>query len=193
MSWLRPQVLETELLRLEPLAKHHLPGLAQSADKETFKYYTSYPETFDESGFEKWCEMRTQDPKLTYVMIRNSDAQVVGCSCMFDASESNRKLEIGYTWIVPECRKAFVNPTAKYLMLRHCFETLDCLRVQLKTDDRNEQSKAAILKLGAKFEGVLRKSFVMPDGHVRDTAYFSIVGHEWPEIKANLEARLELL
>lgn len=190
MSWLRSDILENENLRLEPVNDSHWEALARSATLETFAFYTSYPASFDAEGFKTWIETRTAEPHLTYAMIQKSNSEVVGCSCMFDASEFNKKLEIGYSWIAKELRGTWVNPTAKYLMLRQCFETLGCTRVQLKTDNRNEQSKAAILKMGGTFEGVLRKTYQMPDGFVRDTAYFSVLKDEWPTVKANLESRI---
>ena len=164
-----------------------------TATLDTFSFYTSYPKRFDGQGFYEWIMTRTADPQVTYAMIDLESKEVVGCSCMFDASEANRKLEIGYTWIAENRRQTWVNPTSKLLMLSHAFETLGCNRVQLKTDSRNLQSRAAILKLGASFEGLLRQSFVMPDGFVRDTAYFSIIRAEWPDDKQRILDRLKSL
>ena len=102
----------------------------------------------------------------------------------------NKRVEIGGTYYHPDCRGGVVNPEAKFLMLRHAFETWRCVRVELKTDALNRKSRHAILRLGAKEEGTLRKHLLTWTGRIRDTVYFSILDTEWPEIKARLEAKL---
>jgi RimJ/RimL family protein N-acetyltransferase len=99
----------------------------------------------------------------------------------------HRRVEIGHTWLAKSAWRTPINTEAKFLLLRHAFETLACNRVQLKTDSRNLRSQAAIERIGAKREGVLRSHMVLPDGHVRDTVMFSILGAEWPAVKARLE------
>lgn len=103
---------------------------------------------------------------------------------------ANRKVEIGSTWIAPPWQRTAINTEAKYLMLRHAFETWKCIRVELKTDALNQQSRQAILRLGAKEEGTLRKHILTWDGRERDSVYFSILDNEWPEVKAQLESKL---
>jgi RimJ/RimL family protein N-acetyltransferase len=103
---------------------------------------------------------------------------------------ANRKVEIGSTWIAPTWQRTPVNTDAKFLMLRHAFETWNCLRVELKTDALNERSRTAILRLGAKEEGTLRKHMLTWNGRQRDSVYFSILDTEWPGVKAGLEAKL---
>jgi RimJ/RimL family protein N-acetyltransferase len=103
---------------------------------------------------------------------------------------TNRKVEIGSTWIAPQWQRTVINTEAKYLMLRHAFETWNCMRVELKTDALNQRSRRAILRLGAKEEGTLRKHMVCWDGRQRDSIYFSILDTEWPEVKGQLEQRL---
>ncbi len=107
-----------------------------------------------------------------------------------DVRPAHRGLEIGYTWIARAYQGTRVNPECKYLLLRHAFEKLGAIRVQLKTDGRNLQSQHAIEKLGAVKEGVLRKHLILPDGYVRDTVMYSITDSEWPHVKSRLEARL---
>jgi RimJ/RimL family protein N-acetyltransferase len=102
----------------------------------------------------------------------------------------NRRVEIGFTWIVPAWHRTAVNTEAKYLMLRHAFEAWKCMRVELKTDALNQRSRNAILRLGAKEEGTLRRHLITWRGRVRDTVYFSILDSEWPEVKSRLEAML---
>ena len=103
----------------------------------------------------------------------------------------NRKVEVGSTWIAPPWQRTVVNTEAKYLMLQHAFEAWKCLRVELKTDALNHRSRAAILRLGAKEEGTLRKHMVTWDGRQRDSVYFSILDTEWPDVKARLERKME--
>ena len=103
---------------------------------------------------------------------------------------ANRRVEIGSTWIAPAWQRTSINTEAKYLMLRHAFEVWNCIRVELKTDALNEKSRNAILRLGAKEEGILRKHVVTWTGRVRDTVYFSILDTEWLLVKAGLEARM---
>ena len=116
--------------------------------------------------------------------------EAVGGTTLFDYSEPNRRLEIGYTWLARPAWRTAINTEAKYLLLSHAFEVLGCNRVQLKTDLRNLRSQAAIARLGAAREGVLRSHMVMPDGHVRDTVMFSLVAAEWPTAKARLEVMM---
>ena len=116
--------------------------------------------------------------------------RVIGTTRFRQIDIANRKREIGFTWISRPWQGSFVNAEAKYLMLRYAFEHADCVRVQLQTDALNAQSRAAILKLGAKFEGITRNERIMADGRIRDSAQFSIVGSEWPGVRAQLETRL---
>jgi len=116
--------------------------------------------------------------------------QIVGTTRFMNMDLANRKVEIGSTWIAPPWQRTVVNTEAKYLMLRHAFEAWKCLRVELKTDALNQRSRRAILRLGAKEEGTLRKHMLTWDGRQRDSVYFSILDTEWPEVKARLEQRL---
>lgn len=193
MPWLEPVTLEGRFLRLTPAIRLDMEELVKATAPDTFRLYTSHPPTWDADGFWDWIQTRTPEPFLTVVMRAKTDGRIVGCSTFFDARERDRTLEIGYTWIRDDLRGTWANPEAKLLMVGHAVETLGCLRVQLKTDDRNELSKNAILKLGAKYEGTLRRHVRMPDGHQRDTAYFSILAEEWPAVKAGLVERLSHL
>ncbi|HRJ48186.1 MAG TPA: GNAT family protein, partial [Opitutaceae bacterium] len=125
-----------------------------------------------------------------FAVIRRADGRAVGSTSYLDIAPEHRRIEIGWTWLGAEARRTAINTECKYLLLRHAFETLGCGRVQLKTDARNLRSQAAIERIGAKREGVLRRHLVMPDGFVRDTVMFSILAEEWPAVKARLEANL---
>lgn len=116
--------------------------------------------------------------------------QVVGSTRFWKVDRVNRKLEIGHTWLAASWQGTFVNPETKWLMLGFAFGRLDCVRVQFTTDERNARSRAAILRLGAKEEGIIRHERIMPDGHKRNSVRFSILDHEWPLVRRGLEGRL---
>lgn len=118
--------------------------------------------------------------------------EVIGSTRFWKIDTRNRKLEIGGTWLSSAWQCTFANTEAKYLMFRFAFETLNCVRVQLTTDETNAKSRAAILRLGAKQEGIVRNERIMPDGRIRNSVRFSIIDTEWPEVRALLESRLNL-
>jgi RimJ/RimL family protein N-acetyltransferase len=135
-------------------------------------------------------EGRERGVALPFAMTVDSQA-LVGTSRFWKMDPANRSLEIGHTWIASSWQRSFVNSEAKYLMLRFAFERLGCIRVQFQTDVLNERSRAAILRLGASFEGILRRERVMPNGRKRDTALYAIIDDEWPDVRKRLEAKLE--
>ncbi|AIY41122.1 Amino-acid acetyltransferase [Collimonas arenae] len=120
-----------------------------------------------------------------------ASGQVIGCTRFWKIDGNNRKAEIGHTWIAASWQRSFVNTEAKYLMLRYAFEELHCVRVQFQTDEINDKSRAAILRLGAKQEGIIRNERIMQDGRKRNSVRFSIIDDEWAAVKMNLEARLQ--
>jgi RimJ/RimL family protein N-acetyltransferase len=127
---------------------------------------------------------------VPFVTIENQSGQVVGTTRYMNMDLANRKVEIGSTWIAPRWQRTVVNTEAKFLMLRHAFESWNCLRVELKTDALNQRSRNAILRLGAREEGTLRKHMLAYDGRQRDSVYFSILDTEWPTVKARLQTVL---
>jgi RimJ/RimL family protein N-acetyltransferase len=127
---------------------------------------------------------------VPFVTLDRISVQVAGATRFMNMDLPNRKVEIGSTWIAPRWQRTAVNTEAKYLMLRHAFEVWQCLRVELKTDSLNQRSRAAILRLGAKEEGTLRKHMLTWNGRQRDSVYFSILDAEWPEVKMRLQAKL---
>jgi RimJ/RimL family protein N-acetyltransferase len=128
---------------------------------------------------------------LPYATIERSTDRIVGSSRYLNLVPADLRLEIGWTWIDPAFQRTSVNSEAKLLMLGHAFDDLGCRRVELKTDALNAQSRAAILGIGASFEGIFRKHMVMPGGRARDTAYYSILDDEWPRVRDRLRARLD--
>ena len=127
---------------------------------------------------------------MPFVTIDRASGRTVGSTRYMSIEAPHRRLEIGTTWIGKSFQRTAINTEAKYLMLRHAFETLRCIAVDLRTHEKNLQSRAAIERLGAKLDGILRNHRIMPDGSLRNTATYSIIDSEWPEVKARLEARL---
>lgn len=192
----QPVLLEGRHVRLEPLGAQHAPGVfAATRDASIFTYLLIPP--FDTPAMvAAWLEealrAQTAGAEVPYATIRKSDGRLVGSTRFLDIRRPHRGLEIGWTWITPEAQRSVVNTEAKYLMLRQAFEAWGALRVQLKTDARNEKSRAAILRIGATFEGILRKQLLRPhDGYQRSSAMFSLTAEEWPAAKARLEAKLD--
>ena len=126
-----------------------------------------------------------------YVIVLLSTGQIIGSTRFWKIDRQHRKLEIGSSWISARFQKTFVNTEAKYLMLRHAFEVLDCVRVQFTTDENNQKSRNAIHRLGAQQEGIVRHERIMPDGRKRNSVRFSIIDSEWPQVKAHLLAKLQ--
>lgn len=178
-------------MRLEPLTEAHLEPLHAATPFETFVYFTNRPRDGTRGAFlEHFRAIAADTTRAQFAVIDRATGGVVGSSAYLDIRPAHRGVEIGYTWYAPSVRGTRVNPESKWLLLRHAFETLGCVRVQLKTDGRNVHSQRAIAKLGAVLEGTLRRHIVMPDGFVRDTVMFSILPEEWPAVEQGLLARL---
>jgi RimJ/RimL family protein N-acetyltransferase len=193
---LSPVVLEGQHVRLVPLSPAHEESLvAAAADGELWNSAFTLVPTGDTMAayIAAALEAQARGQELPFVIIRKSSGEdhVVGSTRFYLIDRENRHLEIGYTWLAASAQRTRVNTEAKLLLLTHAFESLRCIRVALITDVLNQQSRTAILRLGAKQEGILRNHLIMPDGRYRDSIYFSIVEAEWPQVKAGLEARLE--
>jgi N-acetyltransferase len=130
---------------------------------------------------------------MPFVIVLRETGAIVGSTRFWKIDQVNRKLEIGHTWLRESMQRSAVNTEAKYLLLCHAFEVMQCVRVQFTTDELNEKSRAAILRIGAKQEGVVRHERIMPDGRKRNSVRFSIIDDEWAEVKAGLEARMRLV
>ncbi len=185
-----PVVLEGRSVRLEPLAESHAEDLAAAATPELFAYHFP-PAKLDPEGFRGQIRGLLGLPGWSpFAQVLRDEGRTVGMTCYLDIRPEHRGLEIGFTWIGKPWQQTRVNPETKYLLLRHAFDTLGALRVQLKTDGRNLQSQRALEKLGATREGVLRRHMVLPDGFVRDTVLYAVTDEDWPRVRAGLERRL---
>jgi len=186
--------LEGNHVRLVPLTAAHKESLiSAAADGELWNStFTVVPSSETISAYlDAAFEGQAQGRELPFVIIQKSTGVVVGTTRFYFIDRENRSAEIGYTWLAAKAQRTMVNTEAKLLLLRHAFEYWNCIRVSLVTDVLNEQSQKAILRLGAKQEGILRNHLIMPDGRYRDSVCFSIIEAEWPDVKARLEARLE--
>jgi RimJ/RimL family protein N-acetyltransferase len=190
----RPILLIGRYVRLEPLELRHLPALLAAAqDPGIFQWYLTPPLGVS-LEMAKWLEERLQGQatgtEVGWATVRAGDGRVVGATTYLDIRRANRGLEIGNTWLAMDAQRTPLNTEAKLLQLTHAFEQLGAVRVQLKTDERNAQSRKAIIRLGCTFEGILRKYQARYDGFVRNTAMYSLTAEEWPAVKARLEAYL---
>ena len=188
-----PVILEGRHVRLDPLSLAHEEALVDAAsDGELWKsVVTIVPSRVTMGAYiQAALEAQAHGRELPFVIIQKSSVQVVGTTRFYLIDRENRSAEIGYTWLAKSAQRTGVNTEAKLLLLTHAFENWRCIRVSLITDALNQQSQAAILRLGAKQEGLLRNHMIMPDGRYRDSVCFSIIEAEWPEVKARLEAKL---
>lgn len=186
-------VLAGTRLSLRPLTAADGPALAAAAaDGELWNLpFTVVPSTATAATYlARALEGMAAGHVVAFATILRETNKVIGSTRFWKIDRANRKLEIGHTWIGASFQRSFVNTEAKYLMLQYAFEQLGCVRVQFTTDVLNEKSRAAILRLGALQEGIVRHERIMPDGRKRDSVRFSIIDEEWPQVKARLEARL---
>lgn len=189
-----PVTLEGQLVRLEPLTPEHRDALfAAASDGELWlsdlTIVPSSPEA-TEGYIREALDGRDRGIYLPFVIVHKPTERVVGTTRYRAITPPHRRLEIGSTWLSASAQRTGINTEAKLLLLRHAFEQLECLRVEFLTDVHNVQSRAAIQRLGATLEGVLRAHMVMPNGRSRDSACFSIIASEWPDVKKHLEAKL---
>ncbi|MGQ0551522.1 MAG: GNAT family N-acetyltransferase [Armatimonadota bacterium] len=188
---IEPVTLEGAHVRLEPLSMEHYAQLCRvGLDEELVRVTQSYAPTPEglRGYIEKALQRQAEGAVLPSAVIAKAVGRAIGSSRYAAIDRVNRRLEIGWTWYGREWQRTAVNTETKYLMLRHAFEALGCVRVEFKTDVLNERSRAALLRIGAKEEGVFRHHMILPDGRIRDTVYFSIIRPEWPEVKTRLEA-----
>ena len=190
-----PVILEGKFVRLEPLRKEHGPLLweAMKDHAEEIFRWIPYPMRMPEDSsrfIENVLGEQQRGLSVPFATIDQESGRMAGSTRFMAIDAANRHVEIGSTWIAPAWQRTAVNTEAKYLMLRHAFETWKCMRVEFKTDSMNEKSRTAILRLGAKEEGTFRNHMVTWSGRIRHSVYFSIIDSEWPEVKNRLEERI---
>jgi N-acetyltransferase len=186
--------LEGSLVVLEPLAAEHAEGLWEAAQPdEIWTWLTSLGKSRDR--FDLWMQMSLDaagtGSEGPFAIRSLADGMtLIGSSRYLNVRRPDRVVEIGWSWLTPSAWRSGANVETKMLMLGHAFETLECVRVEFKTDARNERSRTALAALPAQFEGVMRNHMIVPDIGLRDSAYYSVIDEEWPEVRANLERRL---
>lgn len=190
-----PVTLEGSVIRLEPIRRDHIELFWQAAKDaldDIFQWIPYRMKTFED--FERLVEKargeQERGESVVFATVERKSGRVIGSTRFMNIDRANRWVEIGSTWIAPQWQRTAVNTGAKYVMLRHAFEIWGCFRVELKTDALNQKSRKAILRIGAKEEGTLRKHVITWTGRVRDSVYFSILDTEWPEVRTRLEERL---
>jgi len=189
----KPVALAGQHVRLEPLAKAHLAGLARvGLEEELWRWIPVPVRTVEEMAtyIETALQEQERGVSLPFALIEKATGRAIGSTRYGNIDRTHHRVEIGWTWVGREWQRSAVNTEAKYLLLRHAFETLGCIRVELKTDSLNEKSRAAILRIGATQEGIFRNHMITANGRIRHTVYFSIVDSEWPAVKARLFSRL---
>jgi N-acetyltransferase len=191
-----PMTLEGSVVRLEPIRREHAQlfwDVAKNDVEDIFRwipYAVQNREDFEKLVDKAFAEQERGE-SVVFATVECGSGKTIGSTRFMNIDRANKRVEIGSTWIAPAWQQTAVNTEAKYLMLRHAFEVWGCIRVELKTDALNKKSRNAILRIGAKEEGTLRRHLVTSTGRVRDTVYFSILDSEWPEVKARLESKLE--
>ncbi|MFZ6724548.1 GNAT family N-acetyltransferase [Undibacterium sp. MH2W] len=185
-----PLTLVGHYVTLEPLTRAHLPDIQRAAaDGELWKlFFTSVPSP---ESTEQWIktalDMQQQQTAVVFVIRENQTGHIVGSTRYFKMEPQNKRLEIGHTWYSKSVQRTGINTECKLLLLTHAFEVFGCIAVEFRTDHFNHRSQAAIERLGAKRDGLLRNHIIMPDGRIRDTVVYSILEHEWQGVKKNLQ------
>jgi RimJ/RimL family protein N-acetyltransferase len=189
----RPVRLDGRLVRLETLADEHIAGLMRAGSNvDLWRWTVEWLDGPDKlRGYLAAAERARDDgSQLPFVTIDQATDEVIGSTRFLSIDRAHHRLEIGYTWIVPERQRGGANLEAKLLQLTHAFETLGCRRVEFKTDSLNDKSRNALLGIGATFEGVFRNHMISQGGRMRHSAYYSLIDSEWPATKRQLQERL---
>ncbi len=189
-----PVVLEGRKVRLDPMRADHLDLLVEAGRFDELWQWTVAKAT-DRASMESYMNAALEDAaagtSLPFVTVDKSSGRVIGSTRFGNIDRYNRRAEIGWTWITPEFQRTHVNSEAKYLMLTHAFEVWECVRVELKTDALNTKSRAAMLRIGCVEEGIMRRHMLSQGGRFRDSAYYSVIDSEWPDVRARLVSFME--
>jgi RimJ/RimL family protein N-acetyltransferase len=194
LMYIHPLTLSGRFVRLEPLSEAHLPDLTLVGLDPRIWQFMVYTRVETAAHLRDWVldmlDRQQHGADLPFAVIHLASGKAIGCTRYLDIRPDDRALEIGGTWYGVAYQRSAANTESKYLLLRHAFETLGCVRVQFKTDLRNVRSQRAIERLGAVKEGLLRNHMILPDGTIRDSVFYSIIDREWPAVKSHLEQLL---
>jgi RimJ/RimL family protein N-acetyltransferase len=194
-EWIYPVTLQGKHVRLEPLGETHVKGLTEIGAGQDFWNFMLYGRIENHDDMRNWVldmlARQARGTDLPFAVIQRASGRIAGATRYLNIEPKHRGLEVGGTWYGTEFQRTAVNTECKYLLLQHAFETLQCIRVQIKTDLINVRSQKAIERIGAKKEGVLRNHLILPDGRYRDSVFYSIIDTEWAAVKQKLEELLE--
>ena len=190
---IHPIILEGKGVRLEPLTQAHHAQLCEiGLDDELWRLTTTIIRTPED--MKKYIDAAAKDfsdgKALPFAIIEKASGKAVGSTRFGNIDTTHRRVEIGWTWIARQWQRTFINTETKYLLLSHAFDTLGCMRVEFKTDSTNSRSRNALMRIGAKEEGVFRNHMIMPGGRIRHSVYFSIIDSEWNTVRRELEKKL---
>lgn len=192
----KPVILQGSYVRLEPLSEDHIPGLTEIGAGQDFWGFMLYGDIKSEADMRNWVldimERGKKGGDLPFAVIHLASGRVAGATRYLNIMSKDHGLEIGGTWYGKDFQRTKVNTECKYLLLKHAFEDLKCIRVQLKTDSLNVRSQKAIERIGAVKEGVLRNHMILPDGRIRHSVFYSIIDSEWGDVKKRLEEMLSI-
>jgi N-acetyltransferase len=192
-AWMQPLSLHGRHVRLEPLAPEHADALeAAAADGQQYRlWYTSVPGPGEAPAYIATALAQQAQGRALPFVVRDAAGAIVGSTRYCNVEPAHRRVEIGYTWYAARVQRTALNTEAKRLLLAHAFEALACIAVEFRTHWHNRRSRAAIERLGAKQDGVLRNHLIMPDGTLRDTVVYSVIASEWPTVRRGLDWRLQ--
>lgn len=185
-----PVTLDGQIVRLEPLESRHYRGLIEiGLAPELWRWTVEWIDTpaLLTQYLDLALRARDEGTQLPFATIEQSTSRPIGSTRFLNIERAHHRLEIGYTWVAPPWQRSGANVEAKLLQLRHAFETLGCRRVEFKTDSLNEKSNAALLGIGASFEGIFRNHLISQGGRMRHSSYYSVIDTEWPEVRERLE------
>jgi RimJ/RimL family protein N-acetyltransferase len=192
----KPVTLSTEKVTLKPLTMEHLDDYYKAGAFPDLWRWVLPNQCESKSQAETWLlhlqKLVEQEQHVVFAIFDNHSDEFVGSTQYCSIVKADRSLEIGFTFITPKYQRSYINTHAKYCLLKHAFEELNAIRVQFKTDERNDKSRNAIGRLGAKFEGVLRHQRILPDGNFRNTALYSIINTEWQAVKQSLMSKMHI-
>jgi len=191
--WVEPVVLEGRIVRLEPLSRDHLDGLAEVALDPAIWQWTRARPT-DRATLGEWLDAAVANAaagtEVPFATIDRATGKPIGSTRFMSIVPEHRRLEVGWTWLGVASQLSGANREAKLLQMTHAFDVLGANRVEFKTDSLNEPARRALLGIGSTFEGIFRNHMIMPGGRLRHSAYYSVVAEEWPEVRARLEAAI---
>lgn len=188
-----PVTLEGRHVQLEPLSqRHHADLTVVGLDEALWRWIPTPVRTPEEMSayIETALNEQTRGVSLPFALIEKPRGRAIGSTRYGNIDRTHHRVEIGWTWVAPAWQRTAINTEAKYLLLKHAFETLGCIRVELKTDSLNERSRAAILRIGAREEGTFRNHMIIASGRIRHSVYYSILDSEWPDVKSRLQSTL---